>query len=69
MGRLDGTSRDCSPNMSRANASSVPFKSDSEIPSPTTSPSICENIGVRQIEIVPAIHAAGATMRIGGVPA
>src|SRR5258707_831562 len=38
-------SRDASPNMSRANASSVPLRSDSEIPSPTTSPPICENIG------------------------
>src|SRR3954452_13163516 len=38
--------REFSPNMSRANASNVPLRSDSEMPSPTTSPSICENIGV-----------------------
>src|SRR3954451_16136904 len=34
------------PNMSRAKASNVPLRSVSEIPSPTTSPSSWENIGV-----------------------
>jgi len=43
---LRNRSRDRSPNMSRANASSVPLRSDKEMPSPTTSPSSWENIGV-----------------------
>src|SRR3954471_16547440 len=39
-------SRELPPNISRANASSVPLRSASEIPSPTTSPSSCVKFGV-----------------------
>ena len=52
--------RDVGVNISRTNASSVPLRSASEMPSPTTSAfHLREHRGVRQVEIVAAVDAAG----------
>ena len=56
-----------SPNSSRSIASNVPFRSASVMPSPTTSPSNCWNIGVwLRSRLSRRYTRPGTMMRTGG---